>query len=312
MQRLLGAFCLAGAAAIWGGTYVVSKYVLAFVPALTMVVIRFFIAALVLGLMLRIAGKDKDRDKIRKGDWGKVARYGLVGYTISISTQFIGTDLSSAHMGAVITSASPVFIAFFAWLLLKERMTWKKIGSLLMATLGVLIVIGTDRGGEGSSNLTGNLFLVVAAITWGLYTVLGKALTERYSALSVTFHATVFGVLFTLPLSLWEISAVGFTVPLNDPLIVWGILFLAVISTAVAFFLWAKGFELMDAGTAALFFFIQPIFGTFLGWLLLDEQLTVSFLIGSLLILLSVGISMRGEEKKTECGSNQTVERMQQ
>lgn len=296
MQRLIGALCLAGAAAIWGGTYVVSKYVLDYVPALTLVVVRFVIAALVLWLALCITGGDK----VHKGDWGKIARYGLVGYTISISTQFIGTHLSTAHMGAVITSASPVCIALFAWLLLKEKLTFKKIGALLTATLGVLIVIGSDHGGEDGSNLLGNLFLVIAAVTWGLYSVLGKALTERYSALTVTFWATVFGVLFTLPLSAWEISVEGFTLPLGDPMIILGILFLAIVSTAVAFFLWAKGFELMDAGTAALFFFVQPIFGTFLGWLLLDERLTPSFLIGSLLILVSVGISMRGDEKKKE------------
>ncbi|ASS75023.1 EamA family transporter [Tumebacillus algifaecis] len=296
MQKLFGAVCLAAAAAIWGGTYVVSKYVLAYVPALTLVVVRFAIAAIVLGLVLRLLGGDK----VHRGDWGKLARYGLVGYTISISTQFIGTHLSTAHMGAVITSASPVCIALFAWLLLKERLSGKKIGALLVATLGVLIVIGYDHGSGDGSNLLGNLFLVIAAVTWGLYSVLGKALTERYTPLTVTFWATVFGVLFTLPLSLWEISVEGFTLPLDDPLIVWGILFLAIISTAVAFFLWAKGFELLDAGTAALFFFVQPIFGSFLGWLMLGEQLTASFIIGSVLIFVSVGISMLGDEKKKE------------
>lgn len=299
-KRLLGALCLAAAAAIWGGTYVVSKAVLAYIPPMTLVVMRFLIAAVVLGLVLWRQGEAR----VDRRDWGRMARYGLVGYTISISAQFIGTKLSSAHMGAVITSAAPVFIAIFARFLLKETMTTRKWGALLAATLGVLIVVGADIGSSESSAssggswltdggaLLGNLFLILAAVTWGLYTVQGKSLTERYPALTVSFWATCCGVLFTLPLAAWEIWDQGFTLP-ADPLIWWGVAFLGVLSTAVAFFLWVKGFELMEAGTAALFFFVQPVFGTLLGWLLLGETLTLSFLVGSLLILGSVAYSMR-------------------
>lgn len=296
---LLGALCLATAAAIWGGTYVVSKSVLAYIPPMTLVVMRFLIAAVILGLVLLRQGQAR----VERRDWGRMARYGLVGYTISISAQFVGTKLSSAHMGAVITSASPVFIALFARWFLKETMTARKWGALFVATLGVLIVVGTDVGtapkpmetgswlADGGAML-GNLFLVLAAVTWGLYTVQGKSLTERYPALTVSFWATVCGVVFTLPLAGWEIWMQGLTLP-TDPLVWIGVAFLGVLSTAVAFFLWVKGFELMDAGTAALFFFVQPVFGTFLGWLLLGETLTLTFMVGSLLILGSVAFSMR-------------------
>ena len=60
------------------------------------------------------------------------------------------------------------------------------------------------------------------------------------------------------------------------------------ISTSIAFLLWNKGLLLMEAGASGLFFFFQPIVGTFLGWLILDEQITLSFWIGSLLIFIGV------------------------
>jgi drug/metabolite transporter (DMT)-like permease len=290
MNRMLGGLCLAGAAGIWGGTYVVSKYVLDFLPPLTLVVIRFLIAALAIGLVVLVQGNGR----VRRADWGRVARYGLVGYTLSISAQFIGTKLSSAHMGAVLTSASPAFIALFAWWMLRERMNMRKIVTLLVATLGVLIVVGTDKGAEGTGTLGGNLFLVLAAVTWALYTVMGKRLSEGYPALTLTFWASLCGAVFTMPLAAWELAG-SEVVWKADPVVWSGVLFLGLISTAVAFFLWVKGFELMDAGTAALFFFVQPIVGTLLGWLLLGETLTLSFLAGSVLIIGSVAFSMRGE-----------------
>ncbi|MGK0534410.1 DMT family transporter [Bacillus sp. 'calajunan'] len=63
------------------------------------------------------------------------------------------------------------------------------------------------------------------------------------------------------------------------------------LSTAVAFFLWNKGLELMDASIGSLFFFFQPIVGSLLGWLLLNETLNINFFIGGILIICSVFIT---------------------
>ena len=301
MNRLLGGLYLAIAAAIWGGMYVVSKYVLDFIPPMTLVVLRFAVAAVALGVVIRLTGGGS----IARGDWGKIARYGVVGYTISISAQFIGTKLSSAHMGAVITSASPAFIALFAWWMLRERLNVAKIFSLVIATLGVMVIIGNDQDG-GTGSLAGNLFLVLAAVSWALYSVMGKGLTERYPALAVTFWASLCGVVFTLPVAGWELMTTEVVWP-DEPLVWWGVLYLGVISTALAFFLWTKGFQLMDAGTAGLFFFVQPICGAFLGWLILGEQLSLSFLIGSGLIIGSVALSMRGDKGTTRTTEKSTA-----
>jgi len=83
---------------------------------------------------------------------------------VSVGLQFIGTRLSSAHNGAIITSASPAFILLFAWMMLGERLTTRKLLSVLMATAGVIIVVGWDSGaGGGAMALAGNLALIGAA-----------------------------------------------------------------------------------------------------------------------------------------------------
>ncbi|WP_018131991.1 DMT family transporter [Effusibacillus pohliae] len=283
-HSILGAVCLALAASIWGGMYVVSKYVLQSVPPFTLLWLRYVIAVLVLSAILWKTG----RYRIEKRDWLLMAWIGFVGYFVSVGAQFVGTKLSDAHTGALLTSASPAFILLFARWLLNEPITLRKCVSLVLSTAGVIAVIGWNGGNEGS--LPGNICLVVAAVTWALLSVFAKRAMARYPALTVTTYALLFAVFFTTPAMLLESGKPGVAV-LLDPLIGAGILYLGIVSTAGAFLLWNKGMELMDAGIGSLYFFFQPVVGTLLGWLLLDERLHWNFFIGGCLIIAGVMIA---------------------
>lgn len=283
--QLFGAVCLTLAAAIWGGVYVVSKVVLEAVPPFTLLIMRFAIALVVLGAFV-VARKEF----IAKKDYPQVMLIAFVGVTVSIAAQFLGTKLSTAHMGALITSASPAFIAIFAVWLLKERIGAKQLAGILLATVGVLIVIGVPDQTDAQSSLTGNLILLVAAVSWGLYTVLSKRATQTYSSLAVTTYVALFGLIFTSPVMVWELAVTP--VSWHFGWEIWaGILYIGIISTAGAFYLWNKGFELMHAGSGAGFFFVQPIVGAFLGWLLLHEHLGLYFFAGAAFIFAGVALS---------------------
>jgi drug/metabolite transporter (DMT)-like permease len=295
-QQLWGGLCLTLAAAIWGGVYVVSKVVLDVIPPFTLLIIRFAIALIVLGAFV-VARKEY----VQRRDFPLMMVIAFVGVTISIGAQFLGTKLSTAHMGALITSASPAFIAIFAVWLLKERLNWRQIAGIVLATLGVLIVVGVPDAADTQSSFAGNLILLAAAVSWGLYTVLSKKATLTYSSLSVTTYVALFGLIFTSPVMVWELSVTP--VDWNFGWKIWaGVLYIGVISTAGAFYLWNKGFELMQAGSGAGFFFIQPIVGSFLGWLLLNEHLGFSFFLGALFIFLGVGLSNLQQKTEQESG----------
>jgi drug/metabolite transporter (DMT)-like permease len=284
-QQLWGSLFLSLAASIWGGVYVVSEVVLEVIPPFTLLEIRFLIALLVLGVFV-VARKEY----VERKDLPLMMGIGFVGVTISIGAQFLGTKLSTAHMGALITSASPAFIAIFAVWLLREMLNRYQIAGIVLATLGVLIVVGVPGEAETSTATLGNVILLVAAVSWGLYTVLCKRATSRYSSLAVTAYVALFGLIFTSPAMLWELSATPVDWSFGWDIYA-GILYIGIISTAGAFYLWNKGFELLQAGSGAGFFFFQPVVGAFLGWLLLDEHLSFSFFVGAIFILLGVGLS---------------------
>ncbi|MDA2735455.1 DMT family transporter [Bacillus cereus group sp. Bc015] len=287
-QTILGAICLSLAASIWGGMYVVSKYVLDFIPPLTLVWLRFIIAFVVLYMILKIAEKKQKKTvTIRKKDWLLFAWIGFIGYFISITCQFIGTKLSDAHTGSLVTSATPAFIVIFAAIILKEKLTARRLLSTIIATIGVIIVIGWDI--EIGSYFIGTIILVGAAITWALLSIYVKIASARFSSLVITTYAIFFSLFFITPFMIWEFQ--------SNPIehmnlyVVLGVLYLGIVSTAGAFFLWNKGLELMDASIGSLFFFFQPIVGSLLGWLLLNETLSSNFFIGGILIICSVFIT---------------------
>ncbi len=289
-RRLLGALSAFTAASIWGGMYVVTDVVLEVVPPATLLIMRYVLALIVLLPAFWIK-----RDRwIARRDWAEIAIVAFVGFGISLLAQFGGTELSTAAAGSVITSATPAFIILFAWPLLNEVPSAAKLAGLALATIGVLVVSlagGQPITQQSRDPVLGNLLLIVAAVSWALYTVLARRATRRYTALVVTLAVTVAGIPIVAPVAAIELQsrAIGDVTPGA----IAGIVYVGIGSTAIAFYFWNKSFELLDAATASLFFFAQPVVGTLLSAVFLLEPLGLSFFAGAALIGLGVWLAMR-------------------
>ena len=286
-KTLYGFLCGLGAASIWGGMYVVSKVVLEIIPPFTLVALRLVLGIITLAFVVFIRGGLK----ITRAQFIQVFGVGLVGYGISLSLQFLGTKLSTAANGSLVTSATPAFVLLFAWILLSEKITVQKFFALLLATLGVVAVID-PRSAQLNPNLFfGNLLLLGAAITWALYSVLVRKATQNLEVLPLSLIAFMGGLPIVLPAGAWELHTVGVgTISLG---VVGGVLFLGIISTALAMILWNNAFAILDAGSASLTFFAQPVIGTLLGWFFLGEKITPLFVLGGVLIGIGILISAR-------------------
>jgi len=296
MNRAIGPLFLSLAASIWGGMYVISKFSFSAVPPMTMLFLRYMVAAIILTIICIATGQWR----ITKKGWLYLVEIGLIGYFGSISAQFIGTDLSNAHLGSLITTLSPMFLSLFAVIVLKERMTKRQLLMSAIAIIGVMIIVGAPH--EGKRQLVGIMTLIVAALTWGYYSVVVKQAAKHYSPLQMTTAGIWLACFLSLPFAIyqwgkWEPSV------LFEPSFLLSILYIGVVSTAIAFFAWNTGLKLTPAHHAGLYFFLQPIVGSFLGWLILGENLGVTFFIGSLLILLAVGISEYKKESPAAPGT---------
>ena len=299
-NTLLGSIYLALAASIWGGMYVVVKVVVAVIPPLELVWMRYVVAILALFIIGLVK---KQSWRVHKRDFLLIVGIGIIGNTISIVTQEYGTMLSSAQMGAIITSSTPAFMVIFARLILKERLNLKKGISVCLATIGVLLIVG--NGHINMSGQLGGISLLIAALTWALMSILIKRVPTSYSPLVVTAYSILVAIISLTPFVIKGLSEIDMS-QLAHPTIWGGILYLGIVSTACAFILWNRGLQLLNASSGGLFFFFQPLVGTLLGWLLLGEKIGGTFWIGAFLILSGVLMVIKEKDEQT-CDINDEV-----
>jgi len=265
--------------------YVVSKVVLDVIPPFTLLTLRLVLGVLVLGEVIAFRKKTEfTREQFRDS-----FLVGFVGYGISLGFQFVGTKLSTASNGALVTSATPAFVLLFAPFLLGEKTTFRRVVALVISSLGVLAVIDPRTAEFSPSLFQGNLSLLAAALTWALYSVLVRKVSKTTDLLASSAVMLAGGIPSSILFSIFEIQGQGVgEITIG---IIAGVLFLGIISTAIAMFLWNYAFAKLPAAVASLTFFAQPVVGALLGWFFLSEKITPLFITGGVLIGIGILIS---------------------
>lgn len=266
-----------GAAVLWGVLYVVSAWGFAAVPPLTLAFCRMAVGAAVL---LAVVRATKPPRSFAREEWRSFAVLGA-WVAVSIATQYLGTDLTSAGQGSLVTILTPVFTLALAVTAGDESLSRRGALGMALATVGTAVLVVGRSGLDAGGSLLGSGLLVVAGVTFAVYTVYGKPLVRRYSALEAATYATLtslplFG-LFALAEFLARPGAFDVVV---TPALVAAVGYLGVFGTAAAWYLWYKGMEYVGAGTVAVFFFAQPAVGVALGALVLGERVGAPLVVG--------------------------------
>lgn len=261
--------------------YVVSKVVLEVIPPITLVAVRMGVAFVCMVLWLRLLGRDW---RLPRKLWAPVAAMGLVGYALSITAQFIGTGLAGAALGSLITTASPLVTVALSALLRIERVPVRAWVGLGIALLGVWVL-----SGSGNTNLAGVFWLIVAALTWGILGLIGGQTVRQHDPALVSAWASLIGGVALAVLVPGELARM----PIGEIHLgtVAGVLYLGVVSTAVAFTLWVYAVAKAGSVLSGIAFFAQPVVGGLLGWALLGESLGLSFLLGAVLLFVGALIA---------------------
>lgn len=268
---------------VWGVNYAIVKGALdAFLP-LSFNAVRFVIASVFVGGVLRaqgVLGWPERRDVPR------IVVLGLLGNVAYQMAFIIGLSLTRAGSTALILALSPVFTALFSMLTGHERPGWRTWAGSALSLAGIALVTGSGVRVEGRDALIGDLILVGASAVWAAYTVGSRPLVQRYGSVQTTawtlWVGTVGLVALGAPALLrqrWGAIGAG----------AWGgLLFSALFGIGLAYLIWYRGVERIGNTRTAIFSNLTPVVAMVAAALILGETPSAGSVLGAAMTLAGV------------------------
>lgn len=194
---------------------------------------------------------------------------------------------AEATTASWLAALAPAFMVVLAGFFLQERVTTGQVAGLGLALLGALLVAMRNEGLEiGKGGWVGPALLLGSAIAWAVFSIAGKAISERCSPLQVAVYTMTWGWLFSLCLSL--INGDWTEVIVLQPEIWWSLIFLGGASTGLAYALYFFALSGSQVMTVAALQYLEPLITLILAIILLDEVVTMISLLGGGFILFGV------------------------
>jgi drug/metabolite transporter (DMT)-like permease len=269
--------------AFWGASGVAIKEAYGQLSTIEITTLRFVLATPLL-IVATFLWKGRSAFHIDLKDIPYMVMLATVGISLSFFMQVWSLDYTTATNFTLIFNLSTFVIIFLSIGMFGEKLTGNKIIGALLAFLGLALI--TTNGNFGiSPHLVGDGIALAGTMFWALYTVLGKRMNEKYSALTVLNYVFLFASLELIPFYL----ITPHTSPLAFDATTWIALgFLTICCSLVAFLVYNYGLEKLPASTVALFIYVMPLSGVLLASVVLGESLTVYTLVGALLIMYGI------------------------
>lgn len=278
------------AAFLWGTIGVVGKvlYDLGQISPLALGLFRLGIAAPLLGLLTwRLDRGHPWRFQRGEVRWWLLAMASMGAYQIFLFNAVQRTDVTTAIFLAICTA--PILVALTAPFVLSERLTRSALAAGGLALAGTALVLGFSdpRAMLASGKLFGNLLALGAAACWATYAIVARRLVQYHRPTRITFLTFAGAALLVAPLVIWQGE------PVVLPPAGWALaIYLGVVPTALAYFLYVRGLRSVGATTSSFMALAEPGTAAILAALLFDEQpgasgwLGVGFLLAGLVLLI--------------------------
>jgi drug/metabolite transporter (DMT)-like permease len=277
---------------LWGTTFISTQKLLTYLPPSTLSLIRFALASTALFLISPFLGH-----KIKRPDFGSktlwITATGLLGFGFLYPLQNFALIKISTSLSAIIMLTSPLIVA--AITMFKDRSIAKnKVVGILISTVGSLVIVSASKSLnlEDSQHLMlGMLLMFLASLCLAMSNFTAKKSLSEVDQVNLTFWAMIVGAVFLLPFSIVERPSFDQTLLRSD--IVVNILYLAIICSVIAFFLWNDALAKADPATISSTMHIKTPVAVAIGCLINQEPVSMPLLGGALLVVSGVFFTNR-------------------
>lgn len=197
---------LLGANIIYGANHIIAKGVM---PHKIGPSAFIFLRVIGAGMLFWII-KSFISEKIEKKDYLLLLFCGLLGVATNQLLFFHGLNLTSPIDASIIITAVPVMVLIFSAIILKEKITSKKILGITIGAIGAVLLIWYGKNEVGTSSILGNIFVLINACSYAIYLVIVKPLMKKYRPITVISWVFLFGFLFVFPIGLPDVLQTNF------------------------------------------------------------------------------------------------------
>ena len=272
--------------ALWGGSFIASKVGLDGLYPVELATLRFAIAVpLLVFITLIIEGRKAFQIAWR--DLPVLVVMALTGVTLQYIVQFVAMTITSVTDTALLINMGTFFVLIPAAIFLKEKLSPDNILGIVMAFAGAVLV-ATNGNFALTPSLIGDGLVLICAVMWAAYILVGNKLAGKYSVLSQLNYIFIIGFIGLLPVYFLTPHHAfgGFTATTWEC-----ILYLAIVCSVIAYFFFNDSIIKLGPSKAAIYQYLEPFFAIVLAVLLLSEPLTAAIVLGAAFIVAGIAMA---------------------
>ena len=278
--------------AVWGTTFVWTKLLIinGLSPA-QIFTLRFIIAYVLLTGFSLWRGRHKWLSDNWRDELTMMA-LGLTGGSMYFLTENESLRFTTATNTSLIVCSCPLFAMLIIALFYRsERFSARQVWGSIVALAGMAAVVLNGHFVLHLSPL-GDTLAFSACLCWALYTLLMKPVMGRYPAMFITRKVFFYGILTILPYYIFVPDMPSMYVLLR-PAVMWNLLFLGSVASMLCYLTWSWCMKGLGAVVCTNWVYVNPITTIVAAWLILGEQITTYFLVGSVLIITGMYLSSK-------------------
>ncbi|MDF2840671.1 MAG: transporter [Clostridia bacterium] len=271
------------AASLWGiiGLFINKLYQYGLEP-LQIVTIRAICAAFMLVLYLFITNKTLLRIKLAHMKY--FIGTGIVSFAFFNWCLFVAIKTTSLSVATILMYTAPAFVTIFSTILFKEKLNSTKLISLALTFIGCILVTGFLQGSQHRVSTIGILAGLGAGLGYALYSIFGKYALEKYDPMTIPAYTFIVAAIGLIPLTDFNKMMISF----SNINVLFYALALGLFSTVLPFIFYTKGLSKLESSKASLIATLEPVVASIIGFLVFKEAITLSKIVGILLVITAI------------------------
>lgn len=276
---------------LWSTTATVTKLLLGDLNSMQILLVGSLFAFIFLFIINLIKGNLKEVKKYKLKDYLQISIIGILGTFLYNLFLYLGIDTLEASQAFIINYLWPIMTVVFACIILKEKLTLRKSIAIVLSFIGVIIV--TANGNLlniGRESIIGAIYCILAAVSYGLFSVLNKQKGYDKFVSMMLFYL----VSFIISLIYIIISKDMIVIQVNQLI---GLIWIGIFTSAIAFTSWALALEKGDTVKISNLAYMTPFLSLIWTALILKEEINIYSILGLIVIILGIFIQMKQDSK---------------